>query len=181
MYRHCLAVMVEALDAEPRAGFALSGSRDWPGGKCPMLLTPRLAYEREFLGSGLFHLGPASAMFRADVFRELGGFPMAGVASDYLFWLEACAKVNVLLVPGDLFYYRVHAGQEISSPTSALRVRAVGRRGLDNAEFVSMPAHRRNKGAGEAEFCLRPGARSVPPFQSAGTSPRRPPSSDTRV
>lgn len=120
MYRHCLAVMVEALDAEPRAGFALSGSRDWPGGKCPMLLTPRLAYEREFLGSGLFHLGPASAMFRADVFRELGGFPMSGIASDYLFWLEACAKVNVLLVPGDLFYYRVHAGQEISSPTSAL-------------------------------------------------------------
>jgi hypothetical protein len=121
MYRHCLAVMVEALDAEPRAGLALSGSRDWPGGKCPMLLAPSLAYEREFLGSGLFHLGPASAMFRTDVFRELGGFPMAGVASDYLFWLEACTKVNVLLVPGDLFYYRVHAGQEISSPTSALQ------------------------------------------------------------
>ena len=120
MYRHCLAVMVEALDAEPRAGFALSGSRDWPGGKCPMLLTPRLAYEREYLGSGLFQVGPASAMFRADVFRDLGGFPMSGIASDYLFWLEACAKVNVLLVPGDLFYYRVHAGQELAKPENTI-------------------------------------------------------------
>jgi len=80
-----------------------------------MLLTPRLSYEREFLGSGLFHLGPAAALFRADAFRELGGFPVAGVASDYLFWLDACAKVNVLLVPADLFYYRIHSGQELSA------------------------------------------------------------------
>jgi glycosyltransferase involved in cell wall biosynthesis len=112
MYRHCLAAMAEPLAAEPRAGFALSGSRYWPGGACPMLLTPALSFEREYLGTGLFHLGPSSAMFRAGVFRELGGFPESGVASDYLFWLHACARVNVLLVPGDLFYYRVHAGQE---------------------------------------------------------------------
>ena len=118
MYRHCLQTMVEPLEAEPRAGFALSASSHWSGGACPMLLTPVLAYEREYLGAGLFHLGPASAMFRAEVFRELGGFPVAGVASDYLFWLQACTKVNVLLVPGNLFYYRVHPGQEISSPSN---------------------------------------------------------------
>ncbi len=118
MYRHCLQAMAEPLSQEPRAAFALSASAYWPGGPCPMLLTPALAYEREFLGAGLFHLGPASAMFRTEVFRELGGFPVAGVASDYLFWLQACTKVNVLLVPGNLFYYRVHAGQEVSSPKS---------------------------------------------------------------
>jgi hypothetical protein len=121
MYRHCLHAMVEPLDAEPRAGFALSASSHWSGGPCPMLLTPALAYEREYLGSGLFHLGPASAMFRTEIFRELGGFPVAGVASDYLFWLEACTRVNVLLVPGNLFHYRVHAGQEVSSPKSDLQ------------------------------------------------------------
>lgn len=115
MYPHCLETMLRALDGEPRAAFALSGSHHWPGGPCPMLLTPRLSYEREFLGSGLFHLGPAAALFRADAFRELGGFPVAGVASDYLFWLDACAKVNVLLVPADLFYYRIHSGQELSA------------------------------------------------------------------
>jgi hypothetical protein len=118
MYRHCLSTMFELLDAEPRAAFALSGPGSWPGGPCPMLLTPRLAYEREFLGLGLFHQGPAAALFRADAFRALGGFPEIAYAGDYLFWLRACATVNVLLVPGDLFYYRVHAGQELAKPES---------------------------------------------------------------
>jgi hypothetical protein len=52
---------------------------------------------------------------------------MAGAASDYLFWLEACTKVNALLVPGNLFHYRVHAGQELTSPKSSLEyAQAVG-------------------------------------------------------
>jgi glycosyltransferase involved in cell wall biosynthesis len=118
MYRHCLATMLEPLEAEPRAAFALSGPRNWTGGPCPMLLTPQLAYEREFLGTGLFQQGPASALFRADVFRDLGGFPEIDYAGDYLFWLRACATVSLLLVPGDLFFYRVHAGQEFAKPAS---------------------------------------------------------------
>jgi len=118
MYRHCLMTMVEPLSAEPRAAFALSSAVGWPGGPCPMLLTPRLAYEREFLGYGLFNQGPASALFRTEAFRSLGGFPEVAYAGDYLFWLHACATVNVLLVPGDLFYYRRHAGQELANPAS---------------------------------------------------------------
>jgi glycosyltransferase involved in cell wall biosynthesis len=120
MYPHCLATMVEPLVREPTAAFALSASHSWPGGPCPMLLTPRLAYEREYLGFGLFQLGPAGAMFRADAFRELGGFPDTPHASDFRFWLQACARVNVLLVPGDLFYYRIHPGQEAAKPANDL-------------------------------------------------------------
>jgi glycosyltransferase involved in cell wall biosynthesis len=116
MYRHCLATMVEPLSNEPRAAFALSSGHYWPGGPCPMLLTPALAYEREYLGTGLFHLGPSCALFRREAFHELGGFPDRGVASDYLFWLSACARVNVLLVPADLFYYRVHPDQLLTDP-----------------------------------------------------------------
>jgi glycosyltransferase involved in cell wall biosynthesis len=120
MYPHCLAVMVHSLLNAPAAAFALSASRSWPGGPCPMLLTPRLAYEREFLGFGLFQLGPAAALFRTEAFRELGGFGDAPHSSDYLFWIRACARVNVLLVPGDLFYYRIHPGQEAALPTNDL-------------------------------------------------------------
>ena len=119
MYPHCLAAMVEPLRAEPGAALALSSGWHWPGGPCPMLLTPRLAYQREFLGQGLFMCGPAGALIRTDVFRSLGGFPERGAASDYVFWLKACASVGVLLVPADLFWYRIHPGQEIQNPVAA--------------------------------------------------------------
>jgi glycosyltransferase involved in cell wall biosynthesis len=137
MYPHCLATMADPLEAEPRAAFALSASGNWPGGPCPMLLTPRLAYEREFLGNGLFQQGPASALFRTTEFLALGGFPEIAYAGDYLFWLRACAAVNVLLVPGDLFYYRVHAGQEMvkaESEVAYARAAAEGWRMLDSAQ-----------------------------------------------
>jgi glycosyltransferase involved in cell wall biosynthesis len=116
MYPHCVQVMWSMLREVPDAAFALSASRVWPGGPCPMLLTPREAYQREFLGNGLFHPGPASALFRTDAFQRLGGFPEMGTGSDFLFWLSACRSVPVLLVPGDLFYWRQHEGQESQLP-----------------------------------------------------------------
>jgi glycosyltransferase involved in cell wall biosynthesis len=137
MYPHCLATMVEPLEAEPRAAFAMSGPCGWPGGSCPMLLTPQLAYEREFLGSGLFQQGPAAALFRAEAFRALGGFPDVNYAGDYLFWLRACASVNVLLVPGDLFYYRVHPGQELTNPASEI---AYARAAAETWRMLNSPA-----------------------------------------
>jgi hypothetical protein len=160
MYRHCLQAMAEPLAAEPRAAFALSASAYWPGGPCPMLLTPSLAYEREFLGSGVFHLGPGSAMFRAEVFRELGGFPLAGAASDYLFWLDACTKVNALLVPGNLFYYRVHAGQELASPKSALDyARSAGAAWtMLNSSLCPLTAEAREQARRNFAYCQARGA-----------------------
>ena len=115
MYRHCLEVMVSMLRSEPRAGFGLSSGWCWPGGPCPMLLTPRMSYQREFFGAGLFMCGPSGAIFRTEVFRELGGFVDHGAPSDHLFWLRACARVNVLLLPADLFWYRMHPSQEFQS------------------------------------------------------------------
>jgi glycosyl transferase family 2 len=115
MYPHCLQVMVSMLSSEPRAGFGLSKGSVWPGGPCPMLLTPRLAYQREYFGQGMFSCGPSGAIFRTETFRRLGGFENAGVPSDALFWMRACTTENVLLLPADLFWYRVHPHQELQS------------------------------------------------------------------
>jgi glycosyltransferase involved in cell wall biosynthesis len=116
MYPHCLQTMVQALVAEPRADFALTTSRAWAGGPTPMLLTPRMCYAREFLGEGMFHGGPACALFRRASFERLGPFPLRGTISDYHFWVQACRRAYVLLVAGDLFWYRVHDGQSMLSP-----------------------------------------------------------------
>lgn len=115
MYPHCLELMLSSLSAEPKAAFAFTASRAWTGGPAPMLLTPELAFEREFLGIGLFNGGPANALFRTDVFREMQGFEDIGAGSDHLFWMRACSRHSVLLTYTDLFFYRVHQGQEISS------------------------------------------------------------------
>lgn len=119
MYPHCLATMTPPMLAEPRAGIALSTSGYWPGGPCPMLLTPRMSYQREFLGSGMFNGGPACALFRRDAFETLGGFGAFGAASDYVFWLTACARYPVLLLAGNLFWYRHHPGQELHGSRAA--------------------------------------------------------------
>lgn len=115
MYPHCLATMHGPLSKEPTAAFALSGACSWTGGPSPMLLSPAMCYEREFLGTGMFNRGPSNALFKSAVLRALGGFDYAGAASDYVFWLRACASVNVLLVPADLHFYRRHDGQELVS------------------------------------------------------------------
>jgi len=119
MYPHCLGTLVRLLGAETSAGFALTAGRQWSGGPCPMLMTPKAAYQREFLGEGMFYCGPSGALCRTSVLRDLGGFPNYGAASDYLFWLRACAVTNTLLVPADLFWYRAHEGQEIRKPDAA--------------------------------------------------------------
>jgi hypothetical protein len=118
MYPHCLETMMRPLAAAPQAGFAASGHREWTGGPCPMLLTPALCYEREFLGTGLFMLGPAGMLFRTAAFRQVGGFPEVGPHSDLAFWLKACRTISVLLVPSDLYWYRVHEGQHAASPAA---------------------------------------------------------------
>ena len=93
-----------------------------------MLLTPRQAYQREFLGFGLFMCGPSGALFRTAAFRELGGFADFGTPSDTIFWMRACARYPVLLLPADLFYYREHPGQAIRHPTVA-------------AQYANVPTH----------------------------------------
>jgi len=115
MYPYCLETMVPPLHAYPEAAFGLSSGVYWFGGPCPMLLTPRMAFQREFLGAGMFTAGTAGAIFRTEAFRALGKFTDLGAPSDILFWLRACARVSVVLLPADVFWYRVHPDQELQS------------------------------------------------------------------
>jgi glycosyltransferase involved in cell wall biosynthesis len=119
MYPQCLATLVAALEAEPRASFALSTAWAWPGGPCPMLSTPRMSYQREFLGRGMFMCGPSCALFRREPFLRAKGFPTSGPHSDFLFWLRFCRTESALLMPADLFWYRIHSGQHLQGTDAA--------------------------------------------------------------
>jgi hypothetical protein len=113
LYPHCLQVMVRALDDEPHAAFAVSCFKRWVGGPCPMLSTPTQTYQRDLLGAeGIMWAAPGHLLFRTGVFRSLGCFPELGAFSDSLFLVQACAKVSVVLVPADLFWYRARSHRE---------------------------------------------------------------------
>ena len=145
MYPDCLAVMTAGLRGAPSAAVALTAPHTWAGGPCPMVLTPRLAYERAFFGQGLFHLGPACALFRRRAFLDLGKFPEAGVHSDALFWIRACQTVDVVLVRADLFWYRAHGQQESARPgieDAALDIEAAQWRALFDDACPLPPALR---------------------------------------
>lgn len=133
LYPHGLETFYRCLTSVPEADFALSCGWAWEGGPSPMVLKPRDAYRREFLGRGLFHCGPASALFKTASFRFLGGIEDCGAASDYLFWLRACRTLTVALAPADLFWYRIHSTQEYWSPAAAesyARAHALGWKSL---------------------------------------------------
>jgi glycosyltransferase involved in cell wall biosynthesis len=119
LYPHGLETLYRCLEQAPTADLALSGGWAWEGGPCPMVLSPREAYRREYLGRGLFYCGPASALFKTESFRFVGGFEDHGAASDYLFWLRVCRTLTVALAPADLFWYRIHPNQEYASPAAA--------------------------------------------------------------
>ena len=126
MYPHCLSVLVERAGRPNRRRRSPSPAhRAWTGGPAPMLLTPRLAYEREFFGLGIVQLRAGRGAVPARRVRRARRFPGGGSHSDELFWLNACARVNVLLVYGDLFWYRIHAGPGAATgktpPTTAPR------------------------------------------------------------
>jgi Glycosyl transferase family 2 len=113
LYPHCLQVMVGLLGDEPQAAFAVSGFKRWVGAPCPVLSTPAMTYRRDLLGAeGIMWAAPGHILFRTKFFRDMGCFPELGAFSDSVFLIRACAKVSVVLVPADLFWYRAHPQQE---------------------------------------------------------------------
>jgi glycosyl transferase family 2 len=127
LYPHCLEVMVRALDGEPQAGLAVSCFRRWVGGPCPVLSTPDMTYRRDLLGAeGIMWAAPGHILFRTKFFRDRGCYPELGAFSDSVFLVQACAKVGVVLVPADLFWYRAHPQQEpVAAHDWALRCGAM--------------------------------------------------------
>ena len=139
LYPHGLEVMLACMAAAPEAAFGLSHAKKWPGGPCPMLLSPHDAYAREFLGYGVFQCGPAGAIIRTDVFRAAGGFKDLGVFSDFVMWLQLARQHSLVLMPADLVWYREHSAQELRRPQAAYAYAHVNRYAWDALHAPECP------------------------------------------
>jgi len=114
IYRHSLAIMVEAMEAHPDASLGLCHSMPEDDEPYPWKLSPEEAWRKQFLGRGCLNCGPTGAIIRRDAFFEIGGFRDWGVLNDTDLWYRMSARWPLVLLPPGLVWWRRHEGQEFS-------------------------------------------------------------------
>ena len=114
IYQHGLAVMVDAMEANPDAALGLSHSRPEHEAPYPFRLSPHDAWKAQFLGDGSMGCGPTGAIIRREKFFEAGGFGDWGVLSDTDMWYRMSARWPMLLLPPGLVWWRRHEQQEFT-------------------------------------------------------------------
>ena len=120
IYRHSLAIMVEAMEAHPNAALGLSHSAPEDEQPYPWELTPGEAWRKEFLDRGCLSCGPSGAVIRREAFVAVGGFRDWGVLNDTDLWYRLAARWPVVLLPPGLVWWRRHEQQEFSKDNAAL-------------------------------------------------------------
>jgi glycosyltransferase involved in cell wall biosynthesis len=114
LYKHSLAIMVEAMEASPDAALGLSHSRPEDESPYPWKLSPSEAWRKHFLDRGCLSCGPSAAIARRDAFTEIGGFGDWGVLNDADLWFRMSARWPVILLQPGLVWWRRHEQQEFT-------------------------------------------------------------------
>lgn len=114
MYSHGLELMLEAMEQFPEAGFGLCSLKPDKNKPFPFMLSPKEAYEYHFLGPGLFHKGPLTAIFLRSAFESCGGFKDDRMISDTDMWHRMGIRFPVVLMPDGIVWQRLHDQQELN-------------------------------------------------------------------
>jgi glycosyltransferase involved in cell wall biosynthesis len=114
LYDYCLGVMVRFTERFPEAGFGLSCYAD-DDRPFPYLLSPREIYLESFGKTNHFDRAPGSALIKREVFNAVGGFSGKRMVGDYEFWLKISRYYSMVTLPLDIYWNRIHAGQESQS------------------------------------------------------------------
>jgi glycosyltransferase involved in cell wall biosynthesis len=114
MYPHCLQVMVMAMEKFPDAGYGLSAKGD-PSKPYPALLSSREAYLEHFNGYGHFDRAPGSSIIKKEIFDKAGGFSGERMIGDNELWYRLALSFPMVKFVPDLYWSRVHEGQESQS------------------------------------------------------------------
>jgi glycosyltransferase involved in cell wall biosynthesis len=113
IYPTGLEVLVNMMEANPKADWGLCSLVQVKEQPYPILLSPHDAYWHNFFGYGLFHKAPLSSIIKKEVFEKSGGFNPGKMVGDYEMWLRLAQKYPVLLMPDGIVWYREHADQEL--------------------------------------------------------------------
>lgn len=111
LYDYCLGVMVRFTERFPEAGFGLSCYAD-DDRPFPYLLNPREIYLESFTKANHFDRAPGSSLIKREVFNAVGGFSGTRMVGDYEFWLKISRYYSMVTLPLDIYWNRIHPGQE---------------------------------------------------------------------
>lgn len=113
IYRHSLAVMVEAMEQFPEAALALSHNVIDPEVPYPRLYTPEQFFREHYCGRSPVGVGPSAAIIRRDCFEEVGGFSGRQFVGDTELWIRLAERWPIVALPPALVWWRRHPGQQM--------------------------------------------------------------------
>jgi glycosyltransferase involved in cell wall biosynthesis len=123
IYSHGLEILVEHMERFPEAGWGLCSLEPDKIKPFPFVLQPSEIFHYHHFTSSLFHKAPLSAIFRKDVFDEIGGFSGKRQMSDTEMWHLLALKSPMVLMPQGIVWYRTHDAQESAQIRADLLVR----------------------------------------------------------
>lgn len=113
LYFFGLELLVKSMEAFPEAGFGVMSLFLDEGEKpYPILFCPEETYNAYFSKGALLNVGPSGCIFKADVFRQLGGFKNIPYAGDTDFMLTIGALHPCVRIQKGFFFWRVHPSQQ---------------------------------------------------------------------
>ncbi|HEY1030673.1 MAG TPA: glycosyltransferase family 2 protein [Flavipsychrobacter sp.] len=115
IYPTGLETLINMMEQFPTAGWGLCSLLQYYKQPFPFILSPKEAYEYNYLGPGIFHKAPLSAIIKKDVFNAVSGFNNIRMAGDFEMWNRLGQKYPVVLMPDGIVWYREHDAQEMNS------------------------------------------------------------------
>ena len=114
IYSFGLEQLVYYMEQFPNAGYGLCTLKPNLKNKFPLYLSPLDAYNYHYLGPGLFHKAPLSAIIKKKEFDLVGGFIEERMVGDFEMWHKLSLKYSVVLMPQGIVWYRSHDSQEMN-------------------------------------------------------------------
>jgi len=114
IYPHGLEILVNTMEQFPTAGYGLCSLDQDTKEPFPFMLTPQKAYLRHYFNKPLFHKAPLSAIIKKSAWQDVGQFPENRMVSDSDMWHKLSSRLNVVLMPQGIVWYRDHDEQEVS-------------------------------------------------------------------
>lgn len=110
MYPDGLQKCMDAMLKFPEAGFGMH----WAQSRGEAFkMTGREAIQHHFFKHQFLSIGPGGTILKRSAFEAMKGYPEKyGPANDMYFNLKAVCYTDIVLLPFEFFYYRIHGQQE---------------------------------------------------------------------